>query len=129
MNAIEGDDWGGKPWMMMVFAVGDGRELVLVALQGAERPPAPDYPADVRHYAFAVESSAELSAWRDRLSAAHVEFWEEDHGDQKSLYFADPNGVVLEVTAPPSRPASEPSPGAREAAQRWISRSAGALTR
>jgi catechol-2,3-dioxygenase len=32
--------------------------------------------------------------------------WEEDHGRQHSLYFADPNGVILEITTPASNPVS-----------------------
>jgi catechol 2,3-dioxygenase-like lactoylglutathione lyase family enzyme len=126
--AHQGDDWGGKRWLMMVFAVGDGRELVLVALQGAQRPPAGDLAADIRHYAFSVATIDEQAAWIAKLKAAEVDFWEEDHGAQHSVYFADPNGVILEITTPASNPASAPDPAARAAARLWIEQ-AHALTR
>ncbi|HEX7759125.1 MAG TPA: VOC family protein [Caulobacteraceae bacterium] len=120
VGALDGDDWGGKPWLMMVFALADGRELVLVALSGLG-PPAPDgLPADTRHYAFSVEGAAELGALRERLAAAHVDFWEEDHGEQRSVYFPDPNGVIIEITTPPSTPAQTHDPAAAERARAWI---------
>lgn len=116
--AHEGDDWDGYPWLMMIFGLEHGRELVLVALRGADPEPT-RLPADARHYALAEESIGRLQGWRERLAAAGVDFWEEDHGDQQSLYFADPNGVTLEITAPPSI-ASPAGPGALAAARRWI---------
>jgi catechol 2,3-dioxygenase-like lactoylglutathione lyase family enzyme len=119
----QGDDWGGKPWLMMIFALGDGRELVLVSLRGAQPPPPSELAPDVRHYAFSVSTADEQAAWIAKLKAAGVEFWEEDHGDQQSVYFADPNGVVLEITTPASSPAGRPDPNARAAADRWIAQS------
>ena len=124
VGAHEGDDWGGKPWLMMAFGLGDGRELVLVALRGAEPPPDSGVAADVRHYAFSVDTASEHAAWKARLLTARVDFWEEDHGDQQSIYFSDPNGVVLEITTPPSAAASVASPAARKAAERWIAETA-----
>jgi len=84
----EGDDWGGHPWLMMIFSIGDGREIVLVALKGATAPANP-LPADSRHYAFAVETPGELQSWRARLTEAGIGFDEEDHGAQQSIYFPD----------------------------------------
>jgi catechol 2,3-dioxygenase-like lactoylglutathione lyase family enzyme len=115
-----GDDWGGKPWLMLIFALGDGRELVLVALRGAAAPPAGELAEDTRHYAFSVETSDEQDAIRARLAAAGTRMWEEDHGPQHSLYFVDPSGVVLEVTTPASSPGASADPEARRAALAWI---------
>ena len=119
-QTITGDDWGGKPWLMMIFALAEGRELVLVALRGARRPPPDGLAADVRHYAFSVASEAERLAWRQRIVAAGAPHWEEDHGDRHSLYFEDPNGIVLEITSPASdaRPAADGAAMAR--ARAWI---------
>lgn len=117
--AHSGDDWDGYPWLMMIFGISGRQELVAVALKGA---PAPDYrgvPIDARHYALAAESAADLGAWRARLTQADVDFWEEAHGDQDSLYFPDPDGVIFEITWPPSRVAVIASPSAHEAALRW----------
>ena len=119
IRAHEGDDWGGYPWLMMIFSVGDGREMVLVALKGAEAPANP-LPADSRHYAFAVDTLAELETWRGRLTEAGVAFDEEDHGDQQSIYFPDPAGNVLEITAPPSVIPEHPGPDALMQVKRWI---------
>jgi len=119
IGAIDGDDWGGKRWLMLMFGLSDARELVLVALRGARRP-ADDLPADTRHYAFGVDSREQQAAWRDRLSAAAVDHWEEDHGDQHSLYFADPNGVILEITTPPTRAGDVDDSDAWNRARAWI---------
>lgn len=121
--AITGEDWGGRPWLMMIFALAEGRELVLVSLRGAQ-PPAPhDLPADTRHYAFSVAGRAEREDWRERLVAAGIQVSEEDHGDQQSIYFADPNGVVLEITTPASAAQPSADPLALDRARRWIAES------
>ena len=52
-----------------------------------------------------MAETGSLEPWRKKLREAGVEFWEEDHGDgQQSLYFEDPNGIVLEITSPPTSP-------------------------
>lgn len=124
-EAITGEDWGGRPWLMLVFALAEGRELVLTALRGAPPPATDELPADVRHYAFAVETETDRLAWRTRLADAGVAFWEEDHGDQQSIYFQDPNGVVLEITSPPSQASAEPNAEALARARAWIEESPG----
>jgi catechol 2,3-dioxygenase-like lactoylglutathione lyase family enzyme len=120
VNTYSGADWGGFPWLMMFFAAGDGREIVLVSLRGAERPPWDGLARDVRHLAFSESSVARLESWRRKLKKAQVAYWEETHGPQRSLYFEDPNGVVLEITAPPSLPAKTTNRGALSKARRWI---------
>ena len=118
--AHSGDDWDGYPWLMMIFGLSGKQELVAVALRGA---PAPDYrgvPIDARHYALAAGSAAELDDWRARLKAAHVDFWEEGHGEQTSLYFPDPDGVIFEITWPASSVAEIDNPSAHEAVKRWL---------
>ena len=120
VSAITGDDWGGKPWLMLIFGLAEGRELVLVALRGAGRPPPDGLARDVRHYAFSVDDEAAQAGWRDRLAAAKAPFWEEDHGARHSIYFEDPNGVVIEITAPPSDAPLLADPKALERARAWI---------
>src|SRR5262249_55155734 len=112
VDALEGADWGGFPWLMMFFALGDGRLVVLVALRGAPRAAHDGWPRDARHVAFAVASEHEREEWRARLAASGVETWDEEHGPQRSTYFADPDGLVLEIIAPPSAAASAPNPRA-----------------
>ena len=118
--AHSGDDWDGYPWLMMIFGLSERQELVAVALDGA---PAPDYrgvPIDARHYALAADGPGALDDWRARLKAAHVDYWEEVHGDQTSIYFPDPDGVIFEITWPASAVAALDNPSAHAAVQRWL---------
>jgi catechol 2,3-dioxygenase-like lactoylglutathione lyase family enzyme len=102
LSALSGDDWGGKPWLMMMFGCADGRQLVLVALRGAKRE-LTELPREARHFAFCVDDASALSDYQRKLELWGVTFWEEDHGFQRSIYFEDPNGIVLEITTPASR--------------------------
>src|SRR5579862_4885036 len=106
LDAITGDDWGGHAWLMMIFELAHGRHLVLTALRGAPAPGDRGWPADARHYAFVVD---DLAPWRTTIASSGARHWEEDHGTQRSLYFADPSGNILEVTTttplPPANPA------------------------
>ena len=120
VDCLSGKDWGGYPWLMMIFGLGGGQEIVCVALSGA---PAPEYralPRDVRHYAFSVASADEWLAWRVRLMAAAIGAWEERHGDRLSVYFPDPDGVILEITHPAAQPGRNESREALDAARNWI---------
>jgi glyoxylase I family protein len=102
VDSYDGDDWGGYPWLMLLFALPDKREIVLVHFAGAKKPPPDKLPKDGRHLAMAETTS--LDPWRAKLRAAKIEFWEEDHGGQESLYFSDPNGIMLEIISPPTLP-------------------------
>jgi catechol 2,3-dioxygenase-like lactoylglutathione lyase family enzyme len=106
VQATTGDDWGGRPWLMMIFALGEGRQLALTALRArpGDPPPGdpPSYPNDIRHLAFSADNDEELERWRQWLEKNDIAMTEEDHGSQRSLYFSDPNGAILEITAPPS---------------------------
>jgi len=119
-NTMSGDDWGGFPWLMLFFRAGDGREVVRVALRGAKRPKYHELPRDVRHLAFAEKSVTALQPWRKRLRAAEIVFWEETHGRQSSIYFEDPDGTILEITAPPTRSNKIANRAALLAARKWI---------
>lgn len=118
IETLEGNNWDGRPWLMLMFGLDEGRQLVLVARRGAP-PPQPAEPAETRHIAFSEAGPEALAGWRARLASAGVEAWEEDHGAQRSLYFADPDGLVLEITAPPTAAAAA-DPAALAAARRWI---------
>jgi catechol 2,3-dioxygenase-like lactoylglutathione lyase family enzyme len=120
VQAYSGADWGGFPWLMMFFALGCGRLVVPVVLRGAPRPAPDALPRDARHLAFAVSSREEQEAWRARLVAAGVETWDEDHGTQRSIYFADPDGLVLEIATPPSDEALPTDPRAEETVRAFL---------
>lgn len=118
VDADEGDDWGGHRWLMMIFALSDQRQISLVYLKGAKKGPASKLPKDARHIAMA-ETGA-LDIWRVKLTKAKIKHWEEEHGgDQRSLYFEDPNGHVLELTAPPSSAPPGENAEALKLVKRW----------
>lgn len=117
VEAYEGDDWGGYPFLMMVFALGDRREIVLVYLHGAKPPAQSKLPKDIRHIALAETTAIER--WKVKLDAAKVKYTVDNDGDQRSLYFEDPSGNSIEITAPPSSPAAEENPEALALAQKW----------
>ena len=120
ISQASGEDWDGYEWLMMFFGLGGGAELVTVALRGGPDAPADARPKDARHYAFCVENAAAYQDWKRRLDEADVASWEERHGDQSSLYFEDPDGIVLEITWPPTQPSGGEDPAALRAVQRWI---------
>ena len=120
IESFSGDDWGGYPWLMMIFSPGDGREIVLVALKGAKRPKPDGLAKDVRHLAFGEKTVSGLAKWRRKLDSAKIAYWEETHGRRKSLYFEDPNGMILEITAPPSRAKGKTGKKAHAFAEEWI---------
>jgi catechol 2,3-dioxygenase-like lactoylglutathione lyase family enzyme len=118
IDALSGDDWGGKPWLMMIFATEAGQQIALVAFRGASAPEAQE--SDERHYAFAVESDKELAVWRERLRSHGVDARDEDHDTQRSIYFVDPNGITLEITTPPSPTLKTKNPKARDVIEGWL---------
>ncbi len=124
VQALSGEDWGGYPWLMLIFGLGEDRELVTVALRGAPQPVYTGLPADVRHYALCAAREADLDDWRARLQRAGVDFWEERHGEQRSIYFPDPDGVILEITWPRSAASQSADPDALGRARDWIAVSA-----
>jgi catechol 2,3-dioxygenase-like lactoylglutathione lyase family enzyme len=126
VSTLEGDDWHGRAWLMMIFALPDDREIVLVARRGAPRPKSDGVPRDIRHLAFAVGSLAEQATWRRRLEEHALEVREMDHGAQKSIYFDDPDGTVLEITTPASKVAAARDPRAEASVRAWLAHSASA---
>jgi catechol 2,3-dioxygenase-like lactoylglutathione lyase family enzyme len=120
VDAISGPDWGGYSWLMMIFGLSGAHEISCVALRGAHQPDYAHLPRDSRHYALAAESAAAIESWRKRLRSAGVEFWEETHGDRQSIYFPDPDGVILEITWPPSQPRTQDKTAAIEAVSTWL---------
>ena len=78
--------------------LGDPAPQTMVERPGA-RPWPQDHVFDATHTAWLVDSSAELTAWRDRLVSAGVEVSvETTHEVIESIYFRDPNGYFIEIT-------------------------------
>jgi glyoxylase I family protein len=89
------------PYVHLFFSLGDGSCVAFFDLgddQAAE--PSPNTPAWCNHLALKVDSVESLERARQRLIAAGVEvLGTTDHHIVKSIYFFDPNGVRLELTA------------------------------
>ena len=100
VDALSGEDWEGMPWLLMFFALGDGHQLALSCFRGESWQVEKGLPSDARHYAF---GTADLEPWRVRLASKGIQFREEDHGTQVSLFVRDPDGTALEITAQPTR--------------------------
>lgn len=128
LEAHEGDDWGGMPWLMMIFAAADDRQLAFIAFKGGKSAKT-NLPGDARHYAFSLASKPQLKAWKKKLESAKIKFAEEDHGSQQSIYFEDPNGTMLEITAPASAKAAKRNPAAGDTINDWVKRHAGSAQR
>jgi catechol 2,3-dioxygenase-like lactoylglutathione lyase family enzyme len=116
--AYSGDEWEGRAWLMMIFADAQGRQIALCGFRGLRRR-REAIPRDARHYALAAATRAQLAAWRTKLREARVEFREENHGTQRSIYFDDPNGNILEITSPPT-PRAKRNARAGAVVDRWL---------
>ena len=97
----DSDAWGGVPTLLFTSEAGSGTGI---ALFPAEHEADPDEPgrkglAGYDHFAFRVDDDAFDEAVM-HLQALGVEHQCKDHGDLcRSVYFKDPDGHQLEITA------------------------------
>jgi len=89
------------PYTHFFFRLRDGACIAFFDLGDDVAPaPSPNTPAWVNHIAFRVDSVDDLVAMKARLEAAGVAvLGVTDHHIFKSIYFFDPNGVRLELSA------------------------------
>ncbi|HOZ64288.1 MAG TPA: VOC family protein [Burkholderiaceae bacterium] len=89
------------PYTHFFFRLQDGSFIAFFDLGDDEAAlPSPNTPAWVNHVAFRVNTIAELEAMKTRLLAHGVKvLGVTDHHIFKSIYFFDPNGVRLELSA------------------------------
>lgn len=89
------------PYVHLFFRMRDGSYMAFFDLgDDAASDPSPNTPAWVNHIALRVDSEAALADAKRRLEAAGVEvIGVTDHHFIKSIYFFDPNGIRLELTA------------------------------
>lgn len=89
------------PYVHIFFELGDGSYIAFFDLgDDTAAAPSPNTPAWVNHIAFEVASMDALLAAKARLEAAGVEvLGVTDHRFIQSIYFFDPNGIRLELTA------------------------------
>jgi catechol 2,3-dioxygenase-like lactoylglutathione lyase family enzyme len=89
-----------KPHLHTFFAMGSGEVIAFFDIEGSEKPKRDHLPTWVRHFAMSVDSYDDLMAWRQRLLDHGVQVSPVvDHGGVWfSIYFPDPNDVLLELT-------------------------------
>lgn len=92
------------PFFHIFFRMQDGSTIAFFEAPGIPARPAVTHPAyDIfDHFAFQAGSCEEVDRWRDWLVQNGVDVvGPVDHGDfVYSIYFHDPNGIRLELTAP-----------------------------
>ncbi|MBS7808044.1 VOC family protein [Variovorax sp. PCZ-1] len=89
------------PYTHFFFRLQDGSFIAFFDLgDDTAAEPSPNTPKWVNHISFRVNTVADLEAMKARLQAAGVEvLGVTDHHIFKSIYFFDPNGIRLELTA------------------------------
>jgi len=89
------------PYTHFFFRLRDGSFIAFFDLGDDQAAlPSPNTPMWVNHISFRVDSKDDLQAMKDRLQAHGVEVLGiTDHHIFDSIYFFDPNGVRLELTA------------------------------
>ena len=89
------------PYTHFFFRLQDGSFIAFFDLGNDEAAaPSPNTPLWVNHISFRVDTVQDLEDMKARLQAEGVEvLGVTDHHIFKSIYFFDPNGVRLELTA------------------------------
>lgn len=89
------------PYAHFFFEMADGSYLAFFDLGKDAKPqPSPNTPDWVMHFAMEVSSVDAVQTMKRRLNEAGVKTTDiVDHGFINSIYFFDPNGLRLEVTA------------------------------
>ena len=89
------------PYTHFFFRLRDGSFIAFFDLgDDVAALPSPNTPLWVNHISFRVDTKADLQAMKERLQAHGIEVLGiTDHHIFDSIYFFDPNGVRLELTA------------------------------
>ena len=116
------------PYTHFFFRLQDGSCIAFFDLGDDQAAlPSPNTPLWVNHISFRVNSLAELQAMKTRLLGFGVEVLGlTDHHVFQSIYFFDPNGVRLELTAQTAtaQHMQEESLTARTRLDEWTARKA-----
>ncbi len=112
------------PHLHLFFCLGDGSTVAF--FETPTLPPAsePSHPAyDIfNHFAMQVDTKEEIHQWKKWLEQNGVAVvGPTDHkGDIYSIYFRDPNGIRLELTAPTDPSWNRRAEKGRHALKRWV---------
>ena len=126
IEQTESPDFPGRkiPFVHTFFGIGDGGALAFFEFADpdvAAKFKARQQPFYV-HIALAV-SEATQDEIKRRLEAEHIPVRERDHGYCKSIYAADPDGLMIEFTADPANVAEIDAwqrSTAHETLKRWL---------
>ena len=114
-----------RPSLHTFFAMSSGEVIAFFEIDGVKRPAPGNVPTWARHFAMNVDSRESLVAWRQRLVEHGVGVTEiVDHdGTWQSVYFMDPNKVLLEFTYQTRPLTPEDAARAQEILREWLARS------
>lgn len=117
-----------SPYTHIFFRMADGSYIAFFDLGDDAAPePSPNTPAWVNHLALEVASREELLAAKQRIEEAGVKvLGPTDHHIINSIYFFDPNGLRVELTARTVDEAymAEAETHARQELNAWTARKA-----
>lgn len=111
-----------EPSLHTFFATESGECIAFFEVPGFQPAPFADgAPLFTRHVAFGVEGEDQLLSWKRRLRALGIEVrGVVDHqGLWRSIYFMDPNGLVLELTFQTRALAANDAERAAEIVAEW----------
>ena len=114
-----------KPYAHMFFRMGDGSCVAFFDLGQNVMPlPSPNTPDWVQHLALEVPTVDDVIRTKERLERAGIETkGVVDHEFIQSIYFFDPNGLRLEITARTEPPGfiEEAARSAHQQIKEWSS--------
>jgi len=117
-----------KPYAHFFFEMGDGSYMAFFDLGENVMPlPSPNTPDWVQHFAMEVDSVEEVLKFKKRLQDAGVKTTDViDHEFINSIYFFDPNGLRLEITARTEEPGylEKAASEAHEGMKGWVKKKA-----
>lgn len=115
--AFSGDSptWNAR-FLLAAYEL-EGAELDFFTYDGIERSPSDGLPRDIRHIGVTVPSPDDVARLRRRVQAHAVDHWIEERGGEH-LYVCDPNGLIIEFSAP--EPPHAERPEALDVVRGWI---------
>jgi catechol 2,3-dioxygenase-like lactoylglutathione lyase family enzyme len=111
------------PYFHIFFKMQDGSTIAFFEAPGLPAPAVPTHPAyDIfTHIALEVPSRDEVMKWYQWLQLNEIEVvGPTDHGFIYSVYFHDPNGIRLEITAPADKDWNNHTREAKEDFALWV---------
>lgn len=116
------------PYFHTFFRMGDGSTLAFFESPGL--PPTPEVPVpafkNFNHIALEVPTPADVDRWREWLEHNGVDVRPVDHHIIYSIYFRDPNGLTVELTATRDRSWNDQPEAAAAGLSEWANAKASA---